>query len=485
MSSEPGDSRIPRRSRPTLVGSSLVTALGALCLAPLALLAQASLQPDPGAAGLWIQAGLAVLGLIALNGAFVAGEAALGLLNEADLHANGRNGAIQHLWQDRQRFAAACFLSSQAARACMVLVAVVPAVQFAPSVESWGVPAPASLFVAAVLLAIPIAALNLVAGEVVPRAFASSRPVRTALSLRWLMHVAAALGTPLVKLALAVAGLVTRQFGARATLSSAGLAEEKIRGILAEAGAEDGMHEEERTMIHSVFEFGDTVAREVMTPRVDMDSVTLDATLQDIASVVEATGHSRLPVCTGSEDNIVGIVHAKDVLRALVRNEEATVRDIMREPYFVPENKNLHDLLTEMRANKTQIVVVQDEFGGTAGIATVEDIVEEVVGEIVDEYDDEQPEIVPLGEGFLVEGKTNLYDLNEAAGTHFASEEFDTAGGYVFGLFGRQPSAGESIESDGYRFTVVETDGRRIVRLQVEAAGHAAGVRAPARAPQA
>jgi putative hemolysin len=141
----------------------------------------------------------------------------------------------------------------------------------------------------------------------------------------------------------------------------------------------------------------------------------------------------------------------------------------MRPALFVPEGKNLHELLTEMRMSRSHIAVVQDEYGGTAGVVTIEDIVEQLVGDIVDEYDVEEPEVVPMGDhGFLVDGKAHIDDVNREVGSSLDSEEFDTIGGYVFGLFGRQPKLGESIEADGYCFTVADTDGRRVHRLRIE-----------------
>jgi len=141
----------------------------------------------------------------------------------------------------------------------------------------------------------------------------------------------------------------------------------------------------------------------------------------------------------------------------------------MRPATFVPEGKNLNELLREMRQTRSQMAVVQDEFGGTAGIVTIEDIVEELVGDIVDEYDTDEPEVVESETGaFLVEGKTHLDDVNDEIGSAFESEEFDTIGGYVFGLFGRQPKLGDDIDDEPYRFTIVETDGRRISKLKIE-----------------
>ena len=165
----------------------------------------------------------------------------------------------------------------------------------------------------------------------------------------------------------------------------------------------------------------------------------------------------------------MGIVHAKDVLLATLNNgSPVVIRDLMRPALFVPENKNLHELLHEMKSSRSHLAVVQDEFGGTSGIVTIEDIIEELVGDIQDEYDEESPAVVEDEHGFLVDGRTHLDDVNTFLGSELESEMFDTIGGYVFGLFGRQPRAGESIGEGNLRFEVVETDGRRIVKLRIQ-----------------
>lgn len=200
-----------------------------------------------------------------------------------------------------------------------------------------------------------------------------------------------------------------------------------------------------------------------------MDALPVDSDPRAMIELIQDSGHSRIPVYENTDDEIVGIVHAKDLLLAAIKNgKELNLRELMRPAIFVPENKNLHELLKEMRLGRSQLAVVQDEFGGTAGIVSIEDIVEELVGEIVDEYDVEEPDLIMKENGFVVDGKKNLDDLNSEIGTSFDSEEFDTIGGYVFGLFGRQPKCKEFIDNEGYRFEVEETDGRRISRVYVE-----------------
>ena len=259
------------------------------------------------------------------------------------------------------------------------------------------------------------------------------------------------------------------RFGGRASLVNSNQAEEEIKNLVESAEETGEIEKDEKDLLHSVFSFTDKVAREAMTPRVDMDALPAATEPANIVRLIQQSGHSRIPLYEETDDQIVGIVHAKDLLMALVdRQDEVNVRNLMRPALFVPENKDLHDLLKEMRSGRVQMAVVQDEFGGTAGIVTVEDIVEELVGDITDEYDIDLPEIVKTGASFLILGKAHLGDVNQEVGSDFSSDEFDTIGGYVFGLVGRQPKVAESVVDDGYRFTVAESDGRRILRVVLE-----------------
>ena len=325
------------------------------------------------------------------------------------------------------------------------------------------------VLVGVLVIAIPIVALNVLFGELIPKTYAFTHPLETSLRLYGLVKVINAVFSIPIAMFVSFAGLVTQRFGAKATFAVANQTEEEIKELLEEAEESGEIEEEEKEMVRSVFEFGDTVVREVMTPRMDMEAVPVATTLRDVAKLVEQTGHSRIPVYEGTDDNILGIVHAKDVLSALVDGREHTpLRDIMRPAFFVPESKPLHDLLQEMRQGKAQMAVVHDEHSGTAGVVTIEDIVEEVMGEIVDEYDPDLPQIVPMGDGYLSDGMIALDEVNAFVGSELESEEFDTIGGYVFGLFGRQPRDGDTIEMDGLRFTVRGTDGMRIESLWIE-----------------
>lgn len=427
---------------------------------------------DPG------QASLLVLGLVAvlaLNALFVAGETSVQLLRPAHarIQEDGSHAqcVIRDLIEGRDRVIAACVLGAQTMKAWLLFLCLIPAHDLAASL-GWTDPQKYSLWPlvgATVLLSIPVVGLNVIFSELVAKGFAALRPDVTALRLNGMLKFFAVVFRAPAEVAMRLAGILTARFGTSATFLAETRAEEEIRGLLDTYKETGEIEQEEQTMLNSVFEFGDTVAREIMTPRVDVDSVPITTTVSDLTDLILRTGHSRFPVFESTDDQIIGIVHAKDILAALARGEGMkTLSELpLRPALFVPENKSLHDLLSEMKAQKAQLVIVQDEHGGTAGIVTVEDIVEEVVGEIVDEYDAEEPTVREEGEDHVVNGRMHLDDVNEAIGTVFESEEFDTVGGYVFGLFGRQPSVGESVVHGNYRFTVEETDGRRIEAVRI------------------
>ncbi len=234
---------------------------------------------------------------------------------------------------------------------------------------------------------------------------------------------------------------------------------------------------EEKEMISSVLEFSDTIVREVMVPRTDMVTVTVDAELDELAEVVKEYGFSRFPVLDGGIDRVVGMALAKDLISILVEGGNgATVRDIQRTPLYVPETKAVSDLLREMRRNGDHMAVVIDEHGGTAGLVTIEDLLEELVGEIVDEHD-EQDEWVRAKEGGVlhVDGRFPVDDLGDLLGVKLPQEEWDTVGGLVLALAGRVPEVGETLSTHGVEFVVREVLGHRVSELRVQRSGEMFG----------
>jgi len=417
-----------------------------------------------------------ILAVILLNAWFVAAETALNLLRP--MHTKSvrdddliRAKRLQNLIDLKQKYVAATALGSQTSRLVLALISFLlaqPMALFLEQSAGWRFSFP-TIILSAAIIAVPVALVNVIVGEVVPKSFATLHPLDVALGSYSFIRATSVLFSIPANAVVGLASVFTARFGGRASLANTNQAEEEIK-ILVQSAEETGeIEKDEKDLLHSVFSFTDKVAREAMTPRVDMDALPVASDPSRIVQLIQESGHSRIPLYEETDDQIVGIVHAKDLLMALVGGKaKVDVRKLMRQALFVPENKDLHDLLKEMRNGRVQMAVVQDEFGGTAGIVTVEDIVEELVGDITDEYDDEAPEVEAIEGGFLVLGKTHLDAVNQQVGSDFDSDEFDTIGGYVFGLMGRQPKLMESIVSDGYRFTVTESDGRRILRVKLE-----------------
>ena len=248
--------------------------------------------------------------------------------------------------------------------------------------------------------------------------------------------------------------------------------EEEIREMIDVAESDEVIEESERAMIHSIFELGDTVVREIMVPRPDMVTVSATDSLGTVADTILRAGHSRIPV-QGSDDRdtIIGLVYAKDVLRRLHANgdEEGPWDALLRAPTFVPELKPVDALLREMQADKIHLAIVVDEYGATAGLVTIEDILEEIVGEIVDEYDREEKLVEQLGEDmWRLDARLPVDELNDMLGTDLPNEEWDTLGGLLFGLLGHVPSPGERVEVEGIRLTAERIRGRRIAKVLVK-----------------
>lgn len=426
-----------------------------------------------GTVGWSAQAVALIVACLILNGLYVLAQTAIECVKQVHIRfAREKDDSLaqrlERVVEVRPRLVAGCSFGSQVCRFGLVIgaFALAPSVLnvFKPGEVSLG-----DLFLMGIGLSIPIGLINLLAAELIPKNYGALKAPEFAARLYRFASWSSKLFAPAIWLVTSVASFFTARVGAKATFAVTNQAEEEIKGIVEIAEQSGELEEEERELLHSVFEFADTVAREVMTPRIDLDAMPVDSDPADVVKLIEESGHSRIPLYENNDDQIIGVVHAKDLLLAtLHRNGEVNLRDLLREPIFVPENKDLHELLAEMRLRRSHMAVVQDEFGGTAGIVTLEDIVEELVGDIVDEYDIEEEEIVRQEDGALVvEGRTHIDDVNDELGATFSSEEFDTVGGFVFGSFGYQPKQGESLVVDGYRFIVEETDGRRIIKLRV------------------
>lgn len=310
----------------------------------------------------------------------------------------------------------------------------------------------------------------LLVAEITPKTYAAHNPERVALRLAPFLEFSARLFYPVVHLLTWTGAMLIRVFGGKAEGGRL-ITEEEIRNMV-EMGEEEGLIEaNEREMIQGVFDFGDTVVREVMVPRVDVNAIREDSTLFDARDMVIQLGHSRLPVFRGTIDDVVGVIYARDVLAHLKEKPGDTpVRDLLRPIHYVPETKKIDGLLSDFRRQRTHISIVLDEYGGTAGLVTIEDLIEEIFGEIHDEYDeDEMPMRHLTDDSIEVIGLFPLDEVNDILDVDLEHEDFDTVGGMILHLLGRVPIQGEAVTYDGVEFTVVEITGRRISRVIIRA----------------
>jgi CBS domain containing-hemolysin-like protein len=307
-----------------------------------------------------------------------------------------------------------------------------------------------------------------VLAEAVPKNWAVQHPERAALFAAPI--VAALIRFPPVRLLSGVLiGLANLILPGGKGRPDAYVSERELLAMADVAEEADVIETEERALIHSIIEFGDTVVREVMVPRPDILAAEASDPVSDVIEVAIRAGYSRIPVHEGNIDNVIGIVYTKDLMRAdLDDREETPVRNLVREAHFVPETKRIAQLMREMQDQKFHMAIVIDEYGGTAGLVTLEDLIEELVGEIVDEYDVEEPAIEPLANGeYRVNARMGVDEVNEFLHAELPAGDWDTVGGLVFSLLGHVPTEGESVEANGHRLAAEKIQGRRIGRVRI------------------
>jgi len=305
----------------------------------------------------------------------------------------------------------------------------------------------------------------LLAAEITPKTFAAHNAERVAVRLTWFLAISAKIFYPVVQVLTWIGVGFIRLLGGKAEGGRL-MTEEELR-TLVEVGEEEGLLEaNERDMIQGIFDFGDTVVREVMVPRIDVQALPETATLGEAWDSLIEWGHSRVPIYRNTIDDITGVIYARDIL-AYGREKplDTPARDLARPVQFVPETKKIDSLFADFRRQHTQISIVMDEYGGTSGIVTIEDLLEEIVGEIQDEYDAEELPLQELSPGVLeVAGLFALDELNERFDLDLPHEDFDTVGGLVLHLLGRVPIEGEVVTVDQVEITVSQVEGRRVSR---------------------
>ena len=313
---------------------------------------------------------------------------------------------------------------------------------------------------------VAVLVLSLLGSEIAPRTLALRHLEETGLRLAPLMVLLIRAFDPVSHL-FVVAG--RRLARSHAEVSGPYPSDDELREILAADDDDEELEEDERAMIHSIFELGDTVAREIMVPRPDMVSVAESADLRELVNTIIEHGFSRIPIYRDERDDIVGVVYAKDVLQRLALQpgrEEWT--DLVRPPTFVPETKRIDDLLRSLQEQAVHLAIVVDEYGAMIGLVTIEDILEEIVGEIIDEHDREEPLVELLeDERIRVDARLSVGDLNELLDADLPEDGWDTVGGLVFGILGRVPTEGDAVDIDGLTLVTERVQGRRVSKVLV------------------
>lgn len=414
---------------------------------------------------------IVVVAIVLIGGFFAGAEMALVSLREGQarrLARRGRRGQrAAKLAADPNRFLSAVQIGVTlatlvsgvygAATLAGILKAALVADQLSPSVAS-----PLSF----VLVTVGITFVTLVLGELAPKRFALQRAEGVALVAAPILDRISVLARPVVWLLSKSTNLVVALLGADPHLNREAMTEQELRDLIV---GYSGISLDERRIVGEVFDAGKRQIREVLLPRTEVEFLAADTPLRAAAELAAQVPYSRLPVYRDSYDDVIGFVHVRDLLYPGVVNRPVPVGQVCRPVKFLPTSKTVLSALSEMRADRAHLAIVVDEYGGTAGIVTLEDLVEELIGDIRDEYDVEQgqqPKLLRGGE-VEVDGLLNLHEFAEQTGIELPEGPYETAAGYLLARLGQVPAKGQSVEVAGQRLTVTELDGRRIARLRV------------------
>lgn len=337
--------------------------------------------------------------------------------------------------------------------------------QLAPVLIRLGLPPGAADGVAFVLITLLLVYLSLVLGELVPKRLALQRAESVSLAVAGLVDLLARVSRPFIWLLSRSTDLLVRIVGGDPGANKEEVTEDELRGMLA---TQTTLTEQERDLIDDVFQAGERELREVMVPRTEVDFLEADLPAFKAARLMAELPHSRYPVCDGSQDDIIGFVHVRDVLDPAMADRGIRVADLAREVPRFPGSKQVIPAMAEMRAAGAHLAIVVDEYGGTAGIVTLEDLVEELVGDIRDEYDDVESERLQLASGeMVVDGLLNLDDFSEETGVELPDGPYETVAGFLVASLGDLPTPGAVVDVGGHRLTVEALDGRRAARIRV------------------
>lgn len=427
---------------------------------------------------------VAVLVLIGINAYFVATEFALVAVRRTRIEQRVRGGDkrakhVQHALDHPDEFISAAQLGITVASIAIGYLAEssIEALM-EPYLQIIHLQIPAinvvitGHIIATILTLLLVTFLHVVIGEQVPKMIAIQKPEPVALWTTRPTMIVGQIFRPLIKLMSGTATGIIRLLGMEpAGVHSVAHSPDEIRLLVEQSQQEGEIEAEQEQMIHGVFEFPEIMAREVMTPRPDIIALDITASVEEVTTLLIEEGHSRIPVYEEDLDNIVGILLVKDLLPYLVGSsgEGFVLKDVMREPYFVPDTKRISELLGELRTRNVHLAIILDEFGGTEGLVTLEDLLEEIVGEIYDEYDQPEPDFTVTPEGdVLIDGGASIDEINDRFGMNLSSADYDTIGGYIFGTLGRVPEVGDTVRVEGSGDLRVEScEDRRVTSVRL------------------
>lgn len=415
--------------------------------------------------------------LILINAYFAATEIAFISLNDAKIEKDAKEGnkkakQILKMLKSPSKFLAtiqigitlAGFLSSAFASDAF-------ADDLAPILNSWMPFFSLEVWrgISIVLITIILSFFTLVFGELVPKRLAMKYYEKISYATIGVIRGISVVTAPFVKLLTASTNMVSKIFGVGESEEEV-VTEEEIKMMIAEGEEKGTIEQGERQLLNNVFEFNDIIVSEVMTPRTDMYAIDINDNIKDILDEVDEFKYSRIPVYDESIDDIQGILFVKDMLKPLKDGKDINIKEIMREPYFVPESKDIDELFKEMQQNKVQMAIAIDEYGGTAGLITMEDIIEELVGNIFDEYDEEEIDVKKIDDNtYILSGTITSYELKKIFGIELPDGDYETLSGYLLDRLGRIPEEDEHpvIEDEKLTYKVEEIEDRRIKYVKV------------------
>lgn len=315
-----------------------------------------------------------------------------------------------------------------------------------------------------------ITILHIVFGELAPKSIAIQRSVRTVMAISLPLRLFFVVFKPIIWLLNGLANLILKLAGISPLHGETMHSSEELQYLLDQGRETGALDSAEHELIQNVFDFNERVVKNIMVPRTKIIGIEINTPKDELLEIIINEGYSRMPVYDDTMDKIIGIVHAKDILPLLARNEDIELKNIIRKPYFIPETKKINDLMAELQQKRIQIAIVLDEFGGTAGMVTLEDIVEELVGDIQDEYDEEKPIVEKVNDReFIVNALAPIYDVNEHLPHDLPEDgDYDTVSGWLGDIFGKIPDVGEQKEANGYNITVLKKSDQNIESVKLE-----------------